>query len=141
VLAALARAVNDLISDTGRQRLTHLLPDLIGTNTGSPAVTAALMGACAEAGLRRRPGDGELAFVLRQATRRLRRSQREGRLRSAMLRLGEWDVRRLAISSARRTARLAAEDGDDALYDLLADATACCRPVIALQPSTAQQLV
>lgn len=56
VLAAACRAINDHISDAGRQRLVTYVPEVVGTATRDPRISAALTLVCADAAEPYAPG-------------------------------------------------------------------------------------
>lgn len=119
VLGGLARAVNDLSSDDGRQRLTPHVPDVIGLRASEPRVTAALVLACADAGLACSPRDRRLRTARREALYRLHATRRPGRASRWWLRVTDRNVRVAGAAAAAHTATLVAAFGDEALRRLL----------------------
>ena len=75
LLAHLARLVNDTSSESGRQALSTLVPDLTGSRTADPGQAASLVAhvalACTTFGLARRP-TLLLAWLQRRAAREVR---------------------------------------------------------------------
>lgn len=124
VLCVLARAVNDACSDAGRQLLAVHVPDVIGRNSSDPRITAALYRYCADAGLRRSPGDARLAAARRAAVERLNTLRQGGRLRRIWHAVLEPDFRAAAGVTAADAAQLTASGGDEALRELLLGALA-----------------
>src|SRR5262245_44452351 len=85
VLAAVARAVNDRVSDQGRERLVELAPRLAGTAKADWLAGARLVARCAEAALES-PGMShedwqELTGARRTARYLLSRQSPDGRTR------------------------------------------------------------
>lgn len=72
-LAALARTVNDVVSDPARQRLATLAPDFIGTASVAPAVRVAVAGRVLATALRLAAG-ADQRFLLSVALLALRRA-------------------------------------------------------------------
>lgn len=119
VIAAVARAVNDLSSDDGRAQLTRLVPDVIGLRDADPTVTAALLLYCADTGLASMPQDRWLRAAHGEAMHRLAVVRRGGRGRRTWLRVTDRDVRSTGVTTATRAAAVVAALGDDALRRLL----------------------
>lgn len=116
VLASACRAVNDHISDRGRQRLTMLVPQVVGLTCKNPRVTASLLLTCLDASA---PHTADRMSAHRAlAQRRLERSAGGGWSR-ATLRLTEADFRMHAVKVAAESVRDLARGGDQALERLL----------------------
>ena len=143
VLARLSRAVNDLMSDTGRQRLAVLVPAVIGTNRRDPRLTAALIIDSVTRGLAAEPGDPHLARIHREAVHRLALAGR-GRVAQAYLRATERDTRAVGGCAAARSALLMYQHGarDAELEAMLTSAVNACsaaptgaaEPMLGLRP-------
>lgn len=131
VLATLCRAVNDAMSDGGRQRLAPFVPDVIGTRSHDPAVTAALVLTAADAARAVRKPDAIVMRGRREALRRLHACRR-GRMARAMLVATEVKASMHASATIRRCVTIVAAAGDDHLVSLLRDAIGC----VPRQPSS-----
>lgn len=72
-LAAVARLVNDHVSDTGRARIATMAPRIAGTADAGPLAGARLVVRCTDLALRHDPGPlrGELEFARSTARYRL----------------------------------------------------------------------
>ncbi len=125
VLAAACRAVNDHISEGGRQRLVTYVPDVVGTRTRDPRVSAALALTCADAAEAYAPG----RFILTrsEALQRLSRAARGGWSRRRVV----WTERDYCAAAAKAVGEavsaIAPHGGDAALHKLLVDLLATYR--------------
>lgn len=119
VVAAGARAVNDLSSDAARQRLTYHVPDVIGLCQAEPALTAALLLYFADAALTCAPRDQQLLAARGEASYRLAVNRRGGAAGRWWLQFTDRDFRPVAMAIASRAALLVAALGDEALRQLL----------------------
>jgi hypothetical protein len=119
VLAAACRAINDHISDGGRQRLVTYVPDVVGTRTRDPRVSAALVLTCADAAEGYAPGRFILARS--EALQRLSRAARGGWSRRRVV----WTERDYCAAAAKAVGEavsaIAPHGGDSALHKLLID--------------------
>lgn len=125
VLAAACRAVNDHISDGGRQRLVRYVPDVVDTRTRDLRVSAALTLLCAEAAEPYSPG----RFILARGTA-LQRLNQLTRSRWARYRI-RCTERNDAVSATKVVGEavhtIALVGGDAALHKLLVDLLECYR--------------
>lgn len=126
VLAAIARAVGEHVSDERRPELTRYAPDIIGTVTAGWQVDTVLAGLVAAAALHVDMTDYGAQATLRCSQRRAHRSYLGLR--------GHWKVatrrhyrRATVVTVTRLVSRTVARGGDDRLEALLADAVGVCR--------------
>jgi hypothetical protein len=136
VLAAACRAINDHISDGARQRLVGYVPEVIGTATHDPHVSAALTLLCADAAEPSAPG----RFVLARSVA-LQRLQglTGGRWARFRVRCTERDYAAAATKVVgEAVSTIAPHGGDRALHQLLVDLLECYRTTAnAGQPNQA----
>lgn len=125
VLAAACRAINDHISEAGRQRLVPCVPDVVSTASRNPRVSAALVIVCADAAEPYAPGHFDQ--VRSDALRRLDRYANGG-WAGIRVRCSECDYRLGAAGLVNEAVTVIGHRGGDAaLYALLVDLIACCR--------------
>lgn len=136
VLAALARAVNELCDPGDRRALAVLVPDVIGLNDPGPDVTASLTLFCADQGLAFRPGYASLVSARAEALRCLAIARTGGWPRRLWLHLLEPENRALGEAVAAKAAAAAACRGDAALIDLLLRSIATARDIQSRAPTT-----
>lgn len=152
VLAAVARQVNDHISDTARPRLAVLAPQLAAARRIDPRLVPAVAAHCARVALQRDPGNRWLQRVVRRAESRINRSldPATGRLRVALSNgLGGFRtliplaVRHVILQPARPDPISHDHEKDRVLFELL---TGCLHeasrdPAIAALESTRREEV
>ncbi|MGB9280727.1 MAG: hypothetical protein WCB57_11700 [Pseudonocardiaceae bacterium] len=138
-LAQLARVVNDEIVDPAtRSRLAVLAPDLIGTRSRDPRITLTVMACCLRAALAVRP-DGDLQHALRRIETQLTRlagprARRWARCRSVVCEPGALSVISTLRATLKHTHRFRGPRHDEQLCELLEQAVADCRSLLAQHP-------
>lgn len=132
VLAAVARAVNDTVSDSRRDTLTRFVPDLIGTATVGFPGDASVVAAVADRALRVEPKSRLARRTAARAARQLRR-QRDPRVALrivAALTRRHYRLRAVCDATAL-VVEVLAPHGDDALCDTFAAAVRESRELLA----------
>jgi hypothetical protein len=140
-LAAIARLVNDACTQTGRDRLLHLVPDLIGLRGRKPDLAPALVLLCTETARHQAPGGRAARLAARadsrRAARRLQRLRHGGPL-ARWTRLTDRLYARTVVErvAARTVAQLSAATtatADEDLLDLLRQALQLSRGILSHQ--------
>jgi hypothetical protein len=133
VLAAIARAVGEQISDVRRPGLARFAPDIIGTVTAGWQVDTVLCGLVAAAALHVDMTDYDAQAVLHRSQRRADRS--------CLGLPGRWKIvtrhryRRTTVVTVSQLVDAVARGGDDRLEALLTDAVGVCRRHMRTQPA------
>ncbi|MDQ2884081.1 MAG: hypothetical protein M3Y48_23780 [Actinomycetota bacterium] len=136
-LAQLARVVNDEIVDpAARSRLAVLAPDLISTRCRDPRITLTVMACCLRAAVAARPQGRDLPEALERIEAQLSRLATQRDRRWARLRNVGWEPGALSVVATlrvvlRHTHRFRGPRHDEQLCELLEQAVADCRGLLA----------
>jgi hypothetical protein len=121
LLAALARGVNDAVSDHARPALALLAPDLVNLNPSGPDAAIAIVETCLQAALAINPASTALRRHARRTRRhanRLHRYRRHPAVVWTLDRIWRHGPARHALECALRTV-VTHPDADDLLHQLL----------------------
>lgn len=121
LVGAIARAVNDQVSDAARQRLVSWIPRAIGARRRHPLITASVIEDLVRHGLRVLPNDARLCSLLVHAQRRAVAYRCGGSLRRMWLWISEPVITEDAATAriAHLVQNIGTAGGDETLLALL----------------------